>query len=86
MAVCSRCGDIHAIGFCPNFPQQLIPAPRSLPTPSYAAAMQHLGARALPTSGSGQMCLFYALAGGVGRDGLVGECDGQAERIVGETL
>ena len=81
MAECARCGNFHAVDFCPSFPQQLVPAPREQPTPMYDDAMRYLGARTLCTDGSGNQCLFYALAGEVSADGTVRESDGRAAAL-----
>ena len=81
MAECARCGNFHAVGFCPSFPQQLVPAPREQPTPTYDDAMRYLGARTLRTDGSGNQCLFFALAGEVSADGTVRESDGRAAAL-----
>ena len=43
--------------------------------------MQYLEARTMPTSGAGYKCLFNALQGVVGRDGLLADGDGQAAAL-----
>ena len=43
--------------------------------------MQFLEARTLPTSGAGNMCLFYALAGDVGVGGRLADAQGTAAAL-----
>ena len=52
--------------------------PRAMPSPAYAIAMQHLEARTLPTSGAGNLCLFYALDGDAGASGRLADVQGAA--------
>ena len=77
MRECERCGHIHAPGYCP-IAGGVTPVPRAMPTPKYEEAMRYLGAHTLPTSGSGNMCLFNALEGEVSRDGRLADEHGNA--------
>ena len=43
--------------------------------------MRYLGAHTLPTSGSGNMCLFNALEGEVSRDGRLADVQGKAAAL-----
>ena len=80
MSACARCGNVHAPGPCPLFPRYT-DAARPDPTPAYAEVMRHLGARTVRTDGSGNQCLFFALAGEVSADGTVRERDGRAAAL-----
>ena len=77
MGECSRCGHIHAAGFCPIYGND-VPA---TPTLRYAEAMQVLSAETRRTSGDGNMCLFHALAGEENDTGVVTESNGQAAAL-----
>ena len=71
MVDCGRCGYTHAPGHCP-IAGGVAPMPRATPSPTYAVAMHYLEARTLPTSGAGNLCLFYALGGDMGAGGRLG--------------
>ena len=55
--------------------------PRAIPTPTYEEAMRFLEAHTLPTSGSGNKCLFHALEGEVSRDGRLADEQGNAAAL-----
>ena len=80
MDECERCGYAHAPGYCP-IAGGVTPMPRATPSPTYAMAMQYLEAHTLPTSGSGNKCLFYALAGDTSRNGLLAGEQGTAAAL-----
>ena len=77
MVDCERCGYTHAPGYCP-VAGGVTPMPRATPSPTYAVAMQYLEARTLPTSGAGNLCLFYALDGDIGAGGRLEDGHGTA--------